>query len=329
MFAQRPARRGVLQIERFEPRQSTVPIAQIRPNPRQPRRTFDPDRMEELKASIRAQGGLLQSIRLWQLDEDCYEIIAGERRWRAYSELAAEPPSDAHNPADYQRIPAVITELHGPDKEARTIVQAIAENVIREDLTDGDKARALLELRESTGWTWESIGERLGLAVGRVQEMAAWGKHEPVRLALDAGTLRQRQATTLGRLPDPDLATALIPIVAPLDDVTTTATVREARTLDSGLPAEERARRAVAAATAVRSTPPLTRVDEIPVRRNGRVVSTVHSTRILLANTALSAVKPRVREMGEEAYDEMLREACAERGLVVAPSDPPSETATD
>jgi ParB family transcriptional regulator, chromosome partitioning protein len=223
-----------------------VPLTSIEANPRQPRQGVDETSPEfqDLVGSIRQQG-LIQPISLWQLDEDQerYLVIAGERRWRAFKRLAEE------NPADYSRIPATVTVLDGDQPEARALMMGLIENVVREDLKDGERADALARLKESTGWTYEQIAQRMGMGVSRVVALASIARHESVRTAVDAGRLTQKQAIVIGQgVRDAELAAELVGAVLGLDDVETRTVVRQARALDSDTPAAERvasARRAV------------------------------------------------------------------------------------
>jgi ParB/RepB/Spo0J family partition protein len=219
-----------------------VPLTSIEANPRQPRQGVDETSPEfqDLVGSIRQQG-LIQPISLWQLDEDQerYLVIAGERRWRAFKRLAEE------NPADYSRIPATVTVLDGDQPEARALMMGLIENVVREDLKDGERADALARLKESTGWTYEQIAQRMGMGVSRVVALASIARHPSVRLAVDDGTLTQKQAILIGQgVKESDLAAELVRAVRGLDERTTRAVVRRARQTPAGLSAAERAKAA-------------------------------------------------------------------------------------
>lgn len=219
-----------------------VPITAIEPNPRQPRRGVDETsaEFEDLVGSIRQQG-LIQPISLWQLDEDeeQYLVIAGERRWRAFRRLAEE------NPADYSRIPATVTVLDGEHPEARALMMGLIENVVREDLKDGERADALARLKSSTGWTYEQIAQRMGMGVSRVVALASIARHEVVRVAVDEGTLTQKQAILIGQgVRDSELAAELVAAVAGLDERQTRAVVQFARAATAEVSAAERVRAA-------------------------------------------------------------------------------------
>lgn len=121
-----------------------IPVADIRPNPHQPRREFDAEALAELAASIK-QHGLVQPV-LVVSDAGGYTLVAGERRWRAakMAGLAA--------------VPAIIRDL---DAEQMTAV-ALIENLQREDLTPLEEAQAYLGLQQSFGLTQEQIADKVG-----------------------------------------------------------------------------------------------------------------------------------------------------------------------
>lgn len=122
-----------------------VPIEQIEANPNQPRREFDQIALEELANSIKLLG-LVQPITLRQLDESKFQIIAGERRWRA-SQLAG-----------LTAIPAYIRTI----KDENVMELALVENIQREDLNAIEIALAYEHLQEKSGMTQERVAERVG-----------------------------------------------------------------------------------------------------------------------------------------------------------------------
>ena len=124
---------------------SEIPIAQIEPNPDQPRREFDPTAMEELAGSIKTMG-IIAPITLRQVSPEHYQIIAGERRWRA-SQMAG-----------LTTIPAYIRTA---DDES-VMELALVENIQREDLNAIEIALAYEHLAETSGMTQEKISERVG-----------------------------------------------------------------------------------------------------------------------------------------------------------------------
>lgn len=124
---------------------SEVPLGQIEPNPNQPRREFDEEALNELANSIR-QIGIIQPITLRQVDDNKFQIIAGERRWRA-SQLA-----------ELKAIPAYIRTI----KDENVMEMALVENIQREDLNAIEIALAYEHLINSTGMTQERVSERVG-----------------------------------------------------------------------------------------------------------------------------------------------------------------------
>ena len=122
-----------------------IPIEQIEPNPDQPRREFDATAMQELAASIQNMG-IIAPITLRQVAHDRYQIIAGERRWRA-SQMAG-----------LKSIPAYIRTV----EDENVMELALVENIQREDLNAIEIALAYEHLAETTGMTQERISERVG-----------------------------------------------------------------------------------------------------------------------------------------------------------------------
>lgn len=122
----------------------TLPISSIAPNPWQPRQVFDADQLEQLASSIKAQG-LLQPV-VVRPAEDGYELIAGERRWRA-SGLAG-----------LTHIPAVVRQVD----DRTTAALALVENLQREDLNALEKAQGIKRLIDDFGLTHQQAGDALG-----------------------------------------------------------------------------------------------------------------------------------------------------------------------
>lgn len=122
-----------------------IPVDQIEPNPGQPRRDFDEDALRELADSIKAIG-IIQPVTLRQVADNKFQIIAGERRWRA-SLMAG-----------LKAIPAYIRTI----KDENVMEMALVENIQREDLNAIEIALAYEHLLETTGLTQEKIAERVG-----------------------------------------------------------------------------------------------------------------------------------------------------------------------
>ena len=122
-----------------------VAIDKISANPNQPRREFDEEALQELANSIR-EVGIITPITLRQMDDGNYQIIAGERRWRA-SKMAG-----------LKAIPAYIRTV----EDENVMEMALVENIQREDLNAIEIALAYQHLADSTGMTQEKISERVG-----------------------------------------------------------------------------------------------------------------------------------------------------------------------
>ncbi len=122
-----------------------VPLELIAPSPNQPRRSFDDDALSALADSIRIRG-VLQPVLVRPLAGGRYELIAGERRWRA-AQLA-----------ELDSIPALV-RLHD---DATSLEVALIENMVREDLNPVEEARACAALVEELGLTREEVGLRVG-----------------------------------------------------------------------------------------------------------------------------------------------------------------------
>lgn len=122
-----------------------IPIDLIRPNPRQPRASLDGEGLQSLADSIRAHG-LLQPVLLRSRPGGGYELIAGERRWRA------------GRIAGLERVPAIVRM----SEDSERLELALIENMAREDLNPVDAARACAALVEELGLTKEEVGRRVG-----------------------------------------------------------------------------------------------------------------------------------------------------------------------
>ena len=122
-----------------------IPVELIKPNPRQPRREFDEGALLALAESVRERG-VLQPVLVRPVAGGTYELIAGERRWRA-AQLA-----------DEETVPAVVR----PHDDAESLELALIENMAREDLNPVEEARACALLVEELGLTREDIGRRVG-----------------------------------------------------------------------------------------------------------------------------------------------------------------------
>lgn len=124
---------------------NTLPISEITPNKDQPRKTFDEAALEELADSIR-QHGVLQPLLVRPLPNGGYQLVAGERRWRASRK------------AGLREVPVVVKEL----TDTETMEIAIIENLQREDLNPIEEAEGLQALIDKCGFTQEEVAASVG-----------------------------------------------------------------------------------------------------------------------------------------------------------------------
>jgi ParB family chromosome partitioning protein len=124
---------------------SELPVSDIEANPEQPRRSFDPAALEALAGSIQASG-VVQPLIVRKVSSNSYELVAGERRWRAAQMAGLET------------VPVVIRD----SDEADRLEVALIENMVREDLNPVEEARACAALVEDLGLTKEDLGRRVG-----------------------------------------------------------------------------------------------------------------------------------------------------------------------
>ncbi|MBT8763474.1 ParB/RepB/Spo0J family partition protein [Desulfohalobiaceae bacterium Ax17] len=129
-------------------------IDQIKPNKNQPRTTFSEKSLNELAQSINEQG-LLQPILVRKLDGENYEIVAGERRWRA-CQLAK-----------LERVPVIIKNLSNEE----VLVIALIENIQREDLNPIDQALALKKLKDDLNISQEEIAKKVGKSRAQIANL--------------------------------------------------------------------------------------------------------------------------------------------------------------
>lgn len=164
----------------------TLPIDLLQPGRYQPRQEFDSEALEELADSIRAQG-ILQPLLVRPLSQGRYEIIAGERRWRA-AQLAS-----------LQEVPVFIRDI--PDEAA--MAMGLIENIQREDLNAIEQAVALQRLGEEFNMTHEAIALAVGKSRATVTNLLRLLQLAmPVKALLEHRQLEMGHARALLSLPD-------------------------------------------------------------------------------------------------------------------------------
>ncbi len=122
-----------------------LPVGLIKPNPKQPRTHFDADALAGLAASIETSG-VVQPLLVRPLHDGSYELIAGERRWRASQQAGLE------------KVPAIVRD----SEHAERLQVALIENMVREDLNPVEEARACAALVEDLGLSKEDLARRIG-----------------------------------------------------------------------------------------------------------------------------------------------------------------------
>jgi ParB family chromosome partitioning protein len=199
------------------PTAKEIRLDRIVPDPAQPRRTFDPTRLEELATSITLEGVLQPIVVRYDEADDIYVIVHGERRWRASRE------------AGQKTIPAIVREV---DEEHR-LIQQLMENVVREDLNAVDRAQALRALKQQMhDAPWETVAAAVGIRRSRLFQLLGTEKlPEAIQDDIRAGRLSEKQSRALqGLSADAQLALR-DSIVA--DDLSADEALRLARALKS------------------------------------------------------------------------------------------------
>jgi len=122
-----------------------LPVELVKPNPKQPRTRFDPEALAGLAASIETSG-VVQPLLVRPLADGSYELIAGERRWRAARQAGLE------------KVPAIVRD----SERAERLQVALIENMVREDLNPVEEARACAALVDDLGLSKEELARRIG-----------------------------------------------------------------------------------------------------------------------------------------------------------------------
>ena len=167
----------------------TLPISQVEPGLNQPRKRFEQGALDELTESIRVHG-IIQPLTVRRLATGYYQIIAGERRWRAAKA------------AGLQEVPAVIIEAD----DRKVMELGLIENLQREDLNPAEEARGYRTLMEEYGLTQEQVAQQMGKSRPAITNtLRLLALPDEVMQLLEDGTLSAGHARALLSLPSPGL----------------------------------------------------------------------------------------------------------------------------
>jgi ParB family chromosome partitioning protein len=165
-----------------------IPVGSIVPNPKQPRQVFDEEALEELKTSIQ-EVGFLQPIVVRRLDGEQYELVMGERRWRAAQAVGREV------------IPAIIRDT----RDDAMLRDALLENIHRANLNPLEEAAAYQQLLEEFGATHEELARRIGRSRPQISNtIRLLNLPAQVQRRVAAGVLSAGHARALLGLDQPD-----------------------------------------------------------------------------------------------------------------------------
>ena len=168
---------------------ATLKLAELEPNKNQPRTTFDEEALRELADSIR-EHGIIQALVVRPMDSGGYQIVAGERRWRAA------------RMAGLSEVPAVIRQL----EDDQTLEIAIIENLQREDLNAIELAQGCQNLMEQYGLTQDQVAEKLGKSRPAIANIIRLlGLPLTVQEGVKSGKISKGHAKALLSLEDPAL----------------------------------------------------------------------------------------------------------------------------
>lgn len=172
---------------------SEIELSKIQPNPDQPRSVFEEETLEELATSIRALG-VIQPVTLREIGKDTYQIISGERRYRASLKAGME------------RIPAYIRTA----ADENVVEMALIENIQREDLNSIEIALAYQKLIDAYGLTQEKLSERVGKKRTTIANYLRLLKlPAEIQMGLKDKKIDMGHARTLVSVQDPELQLAL------------------------------------------------------------------------------------------------------------------------
>jgi ParB family transcriptional regulator, chromosome partitioning protein len=170
-----------------------IPVGAIVPNPRQPRQVFDDEALAELKTSIE-EVGFLQPIVVRELDQEKYELVMGERRWRAAQALGRET------------IPGIVRDT----RDDAMLRDALLENIHRVNLNPLEEAAAYQQLLDEFGATHEELARRIGRSRPQISNtIRLLNLPAPVQRRVAAGVLSAGHARALLSMEDTEAQEAL------------------------------------------------------------------------------------------------------------------------
>ncbi len=188
---------GSLNLNDSQEGSSELPLSKIVPNAHQPRQTFDEASIDELATSIKAQG-VIQPLIVRPSSDGMYEIVAGERRWRAAQK------------AGLRTVPVVIRKL----SDAEAMTAALIENIQREELNPLEEARAIATLRDTLGISQEDLSTRIGKSRSAIANaLRLLQLPENVLLALQNGSISAGHARALLAISDEALRITLFDMI--------------------------------------------------------------------------------------------------------------------
>lgn len=171
-----------------------IPIEQIEPNPKQPRKIFSRLEMEELINSIR-EHGIIQPLIITKIDKDKYQIVAGERRWRAAKIL------------ELKTVPAIVRDVNEMEK----LEISLLENIQRQDLNPIERARAYQRLMDEFNLTQEEVAKKIGKARATVaNSLRLLTLPEGIQQTIESGRISEGHAKALLSLENADKQEAFL-----------------------------------------------------------------------------------------------------------------------
>ena len=185
----------ILQVDQQSMPLQMIAIEQIQPNPYQTRRYFDPERLEELATSMRANGFLGSLVARYA--DDVYQLAYGERRLRA-AKIAG-----------LAQLPLIVS----PFSETQMMEVSVTENVNREDLLPLEEAEGYKMLHDA-GYNYRTIAERVGKSLGHITAMMALLRYDDVRDAVSQARIRPYDAYEIAKIEQSEIRGQLIDKIA-------------------------------------------------------------------------------------------------------------------